>query len=61
LREARQGKTEVAYRAADPAFEVLPVMHADFQQAASALSQEKKADVDEKPASAPAYKPAPPF
>jgi hypothetical protein len=60
-RQSRTGDAGVSYRAVDPDFESLPVMHADFRQAASAPPPEKVADVNDKPASAPAYKAAPPF
>lgn len=60
-RQSRNGDAGISYRAVDPEFESLPVMHADFQQASSAPPQERVAEANDKPASAPAYKAAPPF
>lgn len=60
-RQSRNGDAGISYRAVDPDFESLPVMHADFQQAASAPPQVKVAEANDKPASAPAYRAAPPF
>lgn len=59
LKAARQGERAISYRATDPAFESAPILHSEFQKAATATVTEETPNPN--PQGTPVYRMAPEF